>query len=312
MSKISFFVHTSVAKEITELLPEAAKPWIKTFDATEANTFKHPQFKWDSDLHYSVAILPGSWATSKWRIPPEVTLKCIQGTLRLVFWRADSCPNWSLPVTVIPKKLSKELSALAIGHVCRIPTWGLQSLMPIGSKIYTERVRSEQQMAQKIAQVIELVKESKAPYSPDLIQTNLQNLMKAVWSEKDLRLDSKSITFQVGLHPQHLACSMRWVGTRPDFNLWLKPEAKWQSLFANNLMSAVQMNDELKETEVILVLGQPQAGDEPFQAPSIVDVLTVARLRVAPDLADQAAQFEFEYFDNYKTTEEIGRSIGKV
>lgn len=308
MGKISFFVHTAVAKEIMELLPASAKPWIKTFDATEANTFKHPQFKWDSDLHYSVAILPGSWATSKWRIPAEVTLKCIQGTLRLVFWRADSCPNWSLPVTVIPKKLSKELSALAIDHICRIPTWGLQSLMPTGSKIYTERVRSEEQMTQKFVQVLELVKGTKIQYSPDVLKANLNNLMKAVWTEKDLRLDSKSITFQVGLHAEHLACSMRWVGTRPEFNLWLKPEAKWQSLFAANKMSAVQINNDLNETEVILILGQPTDGA--IQVPSIVDVLTVARLRVAPDLADQASSFEFEYFDNYKTSEEIGRSIG--
>lgn len=310
MGKISFFVHTSIAKEIMDLLPATAKSWVKTFDATEANIFKHPQFKWESDLHYSVAILPGSWATSKWKIPAEVTLKCIQGTLRLVFWKADACPPWALPVTVIPKKLSKELSALAIDHICRIPTWGLQSLMPAGSKIYTERVRTEQQMTQKISQVVELVQQMNAPYSPELIKGNLQGLMSAVWSEKDLRLDAKSITFQVGLHAQYLACSMRWVGTRPDFNLWLKPESKWQVLFGQNLMSAVQLNDDLKETEVILILGKPQS--EPIQVPSIVDVLTVARLRVAPDLADQAASFDFEYFDNYKTTEEIGRGIGEV
>lgn len=312
MAKISFFIHTSIVDEITEVLPDSVKPWVRKFEATEKTLFQSSQMKFESDMQYSVVMLPGTWCHSKWTLPAEMSLKCIQGTLRVVFWNAEVYPHWSVPLTLVPKDLPIQQKALIINHICRVPAWGLQSIMPTGAKIYTERVRTQQQLTEKIEQVLGLVAAMRtSPVStPEILKANLILLMNTVWSESGLRFDSKSITFQVGLHEQLIACSMRWAGSSLDFKNWLQPEEKWHPLFINSLITAVQLNGDTQETEVILLLADMQT--RKTFIPVIVDVLTVARLRVAPDLNDQAASFEFEYFENNRINKRLEQAIGKV
>lgn len=297
MGKISFFIHSSISKEVSECLPEIAGLWTKNYTATEKNLFQN--LKWQINSLYSVVVMPGSWAQAKWSLPPEAMLACIQGTMRLVFWRAEAPPSWAVPMTVIPTHLSPELTKVMMNHVCRMPAWGLSSWMPVDSKIYSERARPPYRLNEKFEQVLELTAamEYNPGPSPEVLKASLQNFLDIVLKESDLKMDAKPLVFQMGFHKQFLACSMRWESTQTDFKTWLKPESKWQSIFLSVPLAVVQVNNEVQESEVMLVLGQPAT---PIATPVIVDVLNTARLKIATDLEDLANKFQFEYFEKFK------------
>lgn len=307
MAKISFFVHSAIAKEVSEFLPEAAKQWAKNYTATEKNIFEN--LRWQNNFQYSVVMMPGDWAKMKWSLPAEAVLACIQGSLRLVFWRAEVAPAWSVPMTVIPKGLSPEMARLSLQHLCRAPTWGLASCMPAGTKIYTERSRAVEQLNEKIEQIIEWTKalESNPGPTPEVLKTTLQSLVEGVWAESELKTDWRPVVFQMAFHKDILACAIRWTGVEADFKLWRKSASKWSSSFKGAQMALVQICGDTRENEILLILGAP-----PVEVPVVIDVISTTRLRIAAELEDPNKEFLFEFFEKYKRVSGMEDELGSV
>jgi hypothetical protein len=310
-----FFIHESISDEVSTILKsgivkkELILSRMTVFQSDAHKFFHDSNLKWKETGVYSIVMAPGNWLKKPLHVPAEIQSRIMQGSARLVFWNVDGDPkNCTAPATFIPLMPKAGdggalLQAMLLSHVCRLPSWGVQTLLPPKSKILTERINGEKQIARKIEQSLAFI----CKYNPRFenqglpLRLSMTASFSAALAPHLSNRDQKPPVFQIGQCEDLVVFSLRWKNSNFDLNSWKTPDLRWQAIFHESLGGAVQYNSESQETEVLLAF--PTNSEKSAQTqwlqnhPLIFDVLTTERLKLAATLPNETEAYAFDYFE---------------
>lgn len=158
-NEIEFFVDLEIEREFRgHPAVTAMSNRVVTFNSNAISIFEDPILNWNDKAKFNVIVLPGDKLNSSF-VPTEMAKqKILNGSSRLVFMNASRVTGYSFPITVFPENINESSSQFLLNQLCRTSGWGLQTVMPAGSKILTERINNENQISKKIDQSIEFIK----------------------------------------------------------------------------------------------------------------------------------------------------------
>jgi hypothetical protein len=310
-----FFMHESIADEVKAILKNGiVKKEIILSRATifqsDANQFFHDSnLKWKESGVYSIVMAPGNWLKKPFQVPADIQSRIAQGSMRLVFWNVDGEPkNCTAPATFIPAMSESSergalLKAMILSHVYRLPSWGVQTLLPPKSKILTERINNEKQIARKIEQSLAFICKNNPAFANQGLPLRLAMTasFSAALASNLPSPGQKPPVFQIGQCEDLVVFSLRWKNSNFDLNSWKTPDLRWQAIFHESLGGAVQFSAESQETEVLLAFSTKSEKAERTlwlqNHPLIFDVLTTERLKLAAALPNETEAYAFDYFE---------------
>ena len=310
-----FFLHESIADEVNAILKngivkkDSILSRVTVFQSDAHKFFHDSKLKWKEAGVYSIVIAPGNWLKKPLQVPADIQSRITQGSARLVFWNVEGDPkNCSAPATFIPLMPKAGdggalLQAMLLSHVCRLPSWGVQTLLPPKSKILTERINSEKQIARKIEQSLAFICKHNPKFENQGLPLRLSMTasFSAAFATNLSNRGQRPPVFQIGQSEDLVVFSLRWKNSNLDLNSWKTPDLRWQAIFHESLGGAVQYSSESQETEVLLAF--PTNSEKIFQTqwlqnhPLIFDVLTTERLKLAATLPNETETYAFDYFE---------------
>ena len=307
--EFQFFVHETVFAEVkADVQDEVILSRATAYKTDSANVFQDVNLKWNEKSVYSVIVMPGTWLKNAFPVPADIQARINQGSVRLVFWNVDEDPKaCTVPATFVPLECGEFLKKILLSHVCRYPSWGVQTLLPPKSKILTERINSEKQIARKIEQSLAFICKNNPAFANQGLPLRLamtgsfSAALSAGIANPALKTQQKPAVFQIGQCEDAVVFSLRWKTAVLDFASWQNANLRWQAIFHESLSGVVQVSVESQEIEVLLAFPiKSETANKPLwlqNHPLIFDILTTERLRVAAGLTNDTEHFAFNYFE---------------
>jgi hypothetical protein len=310
-------IHHSL-KSIVPPLLQAGGLSIETsfYDSDFESTFGNPAFAWQDSSRYLVVFLLAEAFHADLKLPADVRARLETGTARLVIFGApvfDEQCGFEVPATYIPDGASAGAKEFIFNHICRQPGWGLATVLPKGGQIFTAQLSDEKQINQKTNHAIEFL-ESHGPSWQGrtlAIRMAVLNALSVAAKSSFGKPGKRLPTLQLGLSESAVLVSIRWRSDDEEIR-FIQTQVRtvenlnWRLAFRECAMSAVQINHEGLEIEVILGFDCGPRESEVVDLPLIVNTLSRARMNLNTSLVSHVQDFKFEYFQA-RTSEPASR-----
>lgn len=247
---------------------------------------------------YCVVIMPAILFAKAKTWPAFVGERIQIGTLRIVVIGEGVAAQ--VPATFIPSECSENVRNALVSNIIRFSGLGLQSVLPVETKILMARVSNEDQVLGKVDQAIELIVKEQPGFKNKTLEFRfaLMSMFTGALAAAFKSGLKKSVPFQVGVSKNSVAFSLRWSVQKCDPSEWSNVEIPWLIAFNSCHASWIQMVPAKSELEAIFLFaldGTPLKRSGAL----VVDVVTSQRAALTSDLSNETSRFKFDVFGSH-------------